>query len=191
MFALYRSERPQPEQFLPRARQTIARAPANVPYVVDNLWEWKRPLQFPCRRFSVFASPSVETALKTGPAGGHACRLELSGDFVIAQIHVKESKKHTECESLRKLLFGLLGQSWLEAPLKARQHAGRLFIPCLKAAEVEHIFSRRPLAAIRDQMWEAIHYWDEADLIEGTDSRLHPTGEVFFEADTWRCLTTR
>ena len=191
MLVLYRSERPQPEQFLPRARQTIARAPANVPYVVDNLWEWKRPLQFPCRRFSVFASPSVETALKTGPAGGRACRLELSGEFVMAQIRAKESKKHLECGSLRKLLFGLLGQAWLEDSLEAKQDAGRLFIPCLQAAEVEEIFSRGPLRKIKDQIWQAIHYWEEATLVEGTDSRLNPTGEVFFEADAWRCMTTR
>jgi hypothetical protein len=191
MLAIYRSERPQPEQFLPRTRQTIARAPANVPYLVDNLWEWKRPLQFPCRRFSVFASPTPEMALKTGPAGGRACRLELSGEFVIAQIRARESKKHTECGTLRKLLFSLLGQSWLEDSLEAKLDAGRLFIPCLSAAEVEHIFSRGPLRNFKDNMWRAIRYWEEATLIEGTESQLNSGGEVFFEADGWRCMTSR
>lgn len=33
------------------------RPPGNIPYVVVNLWEWKRPLAFPNRRFSAFDSP--------------------------------------------------------------------------------------------------------------------------------------
>ncbi len=35
----------------------ILRPPVSVPNVVDNLWEWTRPEEFPSRRFAAFASP--------------------------------------------------------------------------------------------------------------------------------------
>ena len=69
-----------------RHYRTTMRPPKNIPYLVDNLWEWKRPKEYPCRRFSVFASPSEEIALKSGKAGGTVFRVEFNGKYRICQV---------------------------------------------------------------------------------------------------------
>jgi hypothetical protein len=54
---IYRREQTNSNSLDIRFRQTTRRPPGNIPYIVDNLWEWMRPDSFPCRRHSVFASP--------------------------------------------------------------------------------------------------------------------------------------
>lgn len=44
-------------------RQVTRRTPGNVPYLVDNLWEYLRSENFPSRRHAVYASPTPELAL--------------------------------------------------------------------------------------------------------------------------------
>lgn len=50
--------------------QRTMRPPGNVPYVVDNLWEWKRPERCADRRRSAFGSPRADLARKSGPEDG-------------------------------------------------------------------------------------------------------------------------
>lgn len=40
------------------------RIPLNVPYLVDNIWEWLRPDNMPKRRRSVYASPKKRVGFK-------------------------------------------------------------------------------------------------------------------------------
>jgi hypothetical protein len=89
------------------------RPPGNVPYVVDNLWEWVREKdypEYPNRRQSKFASPTPEQALRSvgllsdclEEAGmseeqlesdglpdeclEHVCRIEFVGDPAVRQL---------------------------------------------------------------------------------------------------------
>ena len=70
---------------LHKYRKTI-RPPGNVPYVVDNLWEWKRPKNYPSRRFSVYAAPKESNAKKSGPDDGTVYRVEFKGKYKLCQV---------------------------------------------------------------------------------------------------------
>ena len=136
------------------------RMPQNVPALVDNLWEWRRPEGFPSRRFSACASPSAKLAEESAP-GGLVCRVQLRGKFSLCQVQGwSDSKEHPECKTLPKLLAKLLGQPWMMAPLAEKTAAGRIWMPCLMKAEVESFFeSVEALHQIRNEMWEAVNYW--------------------------------
>ena len=188
MGVMYRSEVPSSGVFGVRTLATTRRSPANVPYVVDNLWEWKRPDGFPSRRYSAFASPRPELALESGPKGGQAYRVELREASRIAQVDVRDSRDHNDCKSLTRLLTQLLGQPWLDGVMSVKQDAGRLFIPCLTKAEIDDLFSASPLANARADMWFAIRYWEDVRLVQAFEPWPFENGEVFFTADQWRLV---
>src|SRR5699024_1257198 len=95
--------------------RTTSRPPGNVPYVVDNLWEWKRPARLPCRRQAVFASPSADLARASGADGARVYEVDLVGEFAAAQtMGLDDSKFHPECRALPLLLQKQLGQTWIE-----------------------------------------------------------------------------
>lgn len=160
------------------------RAPINVPYLVDNPWEWRRPLGFACRRHAVYALPSLSLANKFNPTDGRVYRVVINGDFTMNQlIGWKDSKEHPEYKSLPKLLLKCLGQAWIDSSLSEKQDAGRLWIPCLAAVEVEHLFESVPiLKGIKNQAWKAIEYWDKVIKVESTEKIPDVSGELFFEA---------
>lgn len=145
------------------------RPPSNVPYVVDNLWEWERKnnwKHFPNRRHSKFASPKPEQALRSTDlledclkkAGliekdveteglpeeclKHVSRVEFVGEPVIAQLPGwEDAKKHPDCDNLRTILFKKLGgkYTWCGRDLIKKHPAGQLFQPCLSAEEVGYL----------------------------------------------------
>ena len=57
---IYRVARKTDDSIIPAA--TTSRPPGNVPYYVDNIWEWLRPEGAPSRRKAAFASPTPELA---------------------------------------------------------------------------------------------------------------------------------
>ena len=119
------------------------RPPGNVPFVVDNLWEWKRPKGFPNRRFSVYASPQANLAKESGHDQGSVFRVGLEGRYKLCQvIGINDSKYHPDCKNLRKLLFKLFGQEWIDGKLADKEGFGKLWIPCLTKKEIYSIFSR-------------------------------------------------
>jgi hypothetical protein len=168
-----------------RTQSATMRPPASVPYVVDNLWEWKRPANFPSRRFSVFASPNPKLALENGPPGGLACRISFLGRFTLCQLQGwRDSKIHPECRSLPKLLLRELGREWASTPLSQKQAVGRLWMPCLAAAEVEGLFTEvDELRRLRAKLEGAIHYWDSVVLVDDPVGLPSAEGELFFTAE--------
>ena len=186
-FPMFRSVDPQrdpPDKL--RKRQSTKRRPGNVPFVVDNLWEWKRWKDYPdypSRRFSVFASPRVELARQCGPTGGAVYRIDLVGEFKLCQVpgHA-DSKEHEECRSLPKKLLEGLGQEWLDGRLEQKEQAGKLWLPCLDPNEVEGLFDTVPrLRDMREDVWKAINYWEALALITDPRGILNLDGELFFE----------
>jgi hypothetical protein len=163
------------------ARKT-ARAPTNVPYIVDNLWEWKRPSLYPNRRLSVYASPAPELAKKWGGSGlGEVYRVEMKPPHMAAQAQVEDSRDHDECKKLPKLLIGMLGEKWTDESLESRTEVGRLWMPCLKKQEIEYLFdSVDALRAIKEAIWEAVSYWDDVSILHDSGS-VSGSGEIFFE----------
>lgn len=170
----------------PHQRRLTRRFPGNVPYVVDNLWEWRRPPAHPSRRHCVCASPSPDVAREAGGIkDGKVFRINPLGPCTIAQISQKDAREHPDCKALTKLLLSLLGESWVNDGIMAKQDAGRLWIPCLTQREIDYLFSAGRLADIRNQVWDAITFWNEASLFGLRDQCPFPEGEIFFEAAQW------
>lgn len=183
---IFRGERNGVETGNPRKRPSTRRAPSNVPYIVDNLWEWKRPDGFPNRRYSVFASPSPELAMKLAVNAEKCYRVKIHGEYRIAQIKEPDAREHSDCRRLKRLLVSFLYEKgWVEEPLEKKRSIGVLWAPCLEKGEVESIFSVEPLKEIRDALWNAISIWDGARIVDPSKGLPFPDGEVFFEVGEW------
>ncbi len=190
MMEIYRSENPglAIDTHCP-SRHTM-RFPGNVPYIVDNLWEWKRPDEMPNRRHSVYASPSPELAAKLGRKDGAVYKIEVCGSYKLAQLQqYEDSKYHPECKTLKKDLLSLLGMSgrhstWHKIPLSEKTALGQLWIPGLTKEQIDELFEKvEPLNRVKEEIHKKIRYWD--DIVPLSEkSSLDQSGEIFFESDT-------
>jgi hypothetical protein len=162
-----------------------------VPYIVDNLWEWKRPDGFPCRRTSVYASPTPELAIGSGRKDSQAFRVKFVGCYRLAQIRgMDDAKKHGDCRQLRNLILKKLDQGWLDGGMREKEKAGRLWLPCLTRDEVEALLTEvEVLKPIRNEIWDAITFWNDVVLIKEGSPAPDPIGEFFFEAEDGYQLT--
>ena len=167
-----------------REPKPTMRPPGNVPYVVDNLWEWKRPHNYPSRRYSVFASPRPELAKNSGPEGGRVYTVEFNGRHKLCQVKgYSDSKFHHECKSLKKLILHMLGHEWVEGNLAKKEEIGRLWMPCLTKDEINFLFeSNKKLRKIREEVYNSISYWDNVAIITVNTTFPNEKGELFFEA---------
>ncbi len=159
------------------------RPPSNVPYLVDNLWEWKRFMKYPSRRFSVFASPSPSLAIESGQPGGKVYSVHFSGKFIACQLIThQDSKFHLECHSLLKLIIKLVGKAWINSKMSEKERLGRLWMPCLRKKEVENIFDDSEiLRGLSKQIYDEIKYWDSIVSLDNPENIPCPTGEIFFQ----------
>ena len=124
-----------------RKHKDTMRPPGNVPYIVDNLWEWKRPKGYPNRRYSVFASPQPSFASASGPKQGTVYNVEFKDKYKLCQVvGYNDSKEHPECKSLRALLFDIFGQGWIDGKLTYKEEFGKLWFPCLSKEDMNHLF---------------------------------------------------
>jgi hypothetical protein len=174
----------------PQSYLHTMRPPGNVPYIVDNLWEWKRPVQYPNRRYSAFASPTQELALLSAGKDAIAYKVNFLGNYKLCQLmknkdfnRNEDSKHHPDCTKLRRLLLNRLSPQWVDKELHAKSDIGRLWIPCLRKGEVDALFETiEALKNIRQEIFDAITYWDDVALISQQESIPDNEGEVFFEA---------
>jgi len=186
---IYRSEKVGLQLNTLNPPRPTMRLPGNVPYVVDNLWEWQRPEGYPNRRNSVYASPCPKLASELGREGGQIYRVNVCGNSKIAQLQgYTDSKFHPDCKDLKKGILRLLGISgkdsfWHRASLSEKEAIGRLWIPGLTKDQVEELFSTvSGLNDIKDSVAGLIRYWKDVKLIhEGIAA--DSTGEIFFESD--------
>lgn len=182
-FPIYRAAKPGLVDTFCKYRKT-RRPPVNVPYVVDNLWEWVRPEGYPNRRYSAYASPAGEIALKLVGNDTRPYLVEFNGNYLLCQVKDHEdSKDHTECKQIRKLLLDKIGILWASENLQTKESIGRLFIPCLTKEDVDKIFQENDLLRkYKDDLRQAIKYWDNVYLINPGEEIPDPVGEIFFEA---------
>ena len=188
-YIIYRSIRADPEANELHKYRLTMRPPVNVPYIVDNLWEWKRPDEYPNRRYSVFASPDERQSLESARGPSVSYRVELIGNFKICQLlenhslqDSQDSKNHPDCKRLSSLLINELGQSWVDSDVNEKTAAGRLWIPCLTKEAVENLFlSVETLSRIRDNIYDAISYWNDVVVVKADEPLPSKKGEVFFE----------
>lgn len=157
------------------------RAPSNIPYLVDNLWEWLRPLNMPSRRFSVYASPLKELAEKYALSSDLICLVELQGKSKAVQLtNYQDAKLHPDVRILQKTVLNYLGQDWLEADIENKALAGKLFIPLLSKDEIDDILDTAQMRDLKDIILKESQFWGDVSIIN--DETVLTDGELFFHS---------
>ncbi len=161
-------------------RNTI-RLPANVPYVVDNLWEYLRPSEMPCRRNSVYASVESDMALSCAAsvANRHeytAYRVEISGNYKITQLRITDAREHEDIRRIQKVVQERQSY-WSDLPWQERQALAMVFSPGCTKSDLKRLVQENDAAATFISEIAALSkFWDSAS--EPAD---HCDGELFFE----------
>ncbi|WP_435607961.1 hypothetical protein [Pseudomonas knackmussii] len=164
-------------------RYSTVRIPNNVPYLVDNLWEWLRPQSMPSRRYAIYASPTPELALANASAplgdGEHyiACRVIVDPEHLrIAQLSVSDAREHPDIRAVARWV-GSHGQALTALELVEKQRVAPLFMPGLGREELEHLRLAHSLVA------EICHYVQEVSTFWSAAAKpvASSEGELFFE----------
>ncbi len=164
------------------------RPPGNVPYLVDNLWEWARPLKYPNRRLAAFASPTPELAREAfgGECNVYQVEFNTGKTNKICQLirpgMNQDSKFHQECKSLKKLIIKKIGNDWFSKEIIEKNKIATLWMPCMRKEDVESIFKNSALLkSMRDELFDSINYWHDVVLIKSSNVIPDDRGEIFFE----------
>jgi len=183
---LFRHDVKNAELKNPITFRSTRRVPGNVPYVVDNLWEWTRPEEFPSRRNCICVSPNPELArLAGGAIDGAIYKVEIKPPYKLAQISVPDAREHSEVKTLPKLLLNSLGKDWLNSSAEVKSSISLLWAPVLTKEEVAELFNNDLLSSFKDGIQKSIHFWKTAKLLSIDDSWAFQKGEGFFEAVEW------
>lgn len=164
-------------------RQMSARIPSNVPYVVDNLWEWLRPEHYPSRRHSTYASPTPELALLNASAalvGSDryvACRLIVPPSAIkLAQLEVVDARHHADIRLITQWL-SRHSKELTEISVNQKRDIALLFLPGLKRDELENL---RLESGVVHELCELARthatFWAAASSVPRKGE-----GELFFE----------
>jgi hypothetical protein len=180
---LYRAElRSSLKTGVPIPRHPGRRLPSNVPFAVDNIWEYARPDGMPSRRSSVYASPTPALALAGASQGGArrddyaACRLELVGNPRLLQIAVEDARHHPDVEAVQKaILRRLRVGDWAAARLEHKLALAPLFLPGVTREELAQAMEKDPLLA------EVVGAGAAQVTIWTPPAAPNPHGEIFFE----------
>jgi hypothetical protein len=157
------------------------RVPSNIPYLVDNIWEWLRPEDMPSRRFSTYASPQLSLANKYANDNSVVCTIEFCGKYKAVQlVGYEDAKLHSDIKYIQFEIFQALGQIWTDSNLEDKLKFG-LFLPSLEKHEVESIFKEFKMEDVKKQLIENCSFWKTAKHINKMTHEL-TDGEVFFHA---------
>lgn len=157
------------------------RLPGNVPYLIDNLWEYARPAARPSRRAAVYASPTPELALAGASASPDSankyvvCQVKLQGPARLFQLSVSDARYHRDLKQLQTLVHSELGQ-WGERGLDRKLALVALFLPGTGKLEMDEAAEGNPdLCAIVEKAKAAVTLW--------TDAPSPSDGEIIFELE--------
>jgi hypothetical protein len=166
---------------------TTPRAPGNVPFLVDNVWEWLRPSSFPSRRLAAFAAPcSIGAAASASCSVDQVYRVELLDSQSVCQLiggeQPEDAKYHADLERLKRLIIRTLPREWYQRPLSERGLEATLFLPCATRDEIEMVMQKTTLIDAHG-IRQSCTFWQDVALLQGDLmlQELHPSGEVFFE----------
>lgn len=165
----------------PQSARGTTRIAMNVPYIIDNVWEYLRPEAMPCRRHAVYASPTPELAASyiTASAKGRGTavyQLVISGTDKVAQLAVEDAKLHPDIRAIGAIVQAgsaeLMDSSW-----ETKQAASVLFMPGASKADLRRCVEESPFAAefVRQASAKSAFWFDAKAGV------FNPTGEVFFE----------
>lgn len=162
-------------------RHNSQRLPGNVPYLIDNLWEFARPQGKPSRRHAVYASPTVELALAGAHPGGPvanrylACRVVFRHEPQIFQLSVPDARHHPDVKRLQRLVHDRMA-NWGGRDLGSKLDLAPLFMPGTTGEELRAVMENSSeLRDIVEEAAAAVTIWrDVPDPLRG---------EIIFEID--------
>lgn len=164
-------------------RLPTSRVPTNVPYLVDNLWEYLRPADAPSRRQAIYASPVPELALTSASTGTDdddayvVCVVEIDDPHCrIAHLSVKDAKFHPDIKKVMRFASAFFPGLFAGNSAQQRLRYAPLFMPACPANELGPLLERPELAELRAIAHEC-SLWNEASL----HPRPGDPGELFFE----------
>lgn len=154
------------------------RLPGNIPYLVDNLWEFARPEAMPSRRHAVYASPTAELALEnalvpnTSAADYVVCEVAFERPAPMIQLSVKDARWHPDVGTLQRAVNAMI-EPWVDIALSKRLPLAPLFMPGATKVDLTEAMEGSPeLLYILMQVSKLVTLWDDAAA---------PSGELFFE----------
>jgi hypothetical protein len=155
------------------------RAPSNVPYLIDNLWEYFRPEGFPSRRHAIYASPSIQSALDSASHGTKVddyvvCEIIVPENVKVAHLKVIDAKYHQDIKVLQKAIMKKLNFNDLNVEYKKLY--AELFLPCVDAHEFK---ANKAIMNLIDEIKGLSTFWQEASNTTQEES----LGELFFELE--------
>lgn len=157
------------------------RLPGNIPYLVDNLWEYTRPDDKPSRRHAVYASPTPELALQNAtadglpPSGYVACRLAFHREPALMQLTVSDARHHRDIRALQQLVNRELGEGAGD-DLANKLPLAALFLPGVTRHELAATMADAPvLENLVRKAAAIVTFWSV------TPDQVAQDGELFFE----------
>ena len=168
------------------APATTSRPPGNVPYYVDNIWEWLRPDDVASRRRAAFASPTPELAA-AGAQGdvAEAWQVELvdaqSAYQIVNGERPHDARYHADIIRLKSLIIGQLRRIlWFDLPLSQREPELNLFAPCLSKSDIHEILETSTRLDA-EKIICACEFWSDVVKFDPLKGPPHPTEEIFFD----------
>lgn len=167
-------------------RYDTMRAPMNVPFAVDNIWELLRPSTMPSRRHAAYASPTPELALVNASAGDAGaeyivCEVVFSGPVRIAHLSVTDARHHPDVRLLQRAVVDeLAGLCDASSDLATRAAIAPLFMPTMTAELLTELRSKsEPVERVLRRAEALSTFWTSAAIELDHQS----DGELFFEVE--------
>lgn len=163
-----------------------SRPPGNVPYYVDNIWEWLRPAAFPSRRKSAFASPTPQLAAAAAQGDvKDSWQVKLTEGQRAYQIQngptPEDARYHADITNLKSLIMrSSIARCWFDLPVSKKMPEAILFVPCLSKSEVQEIISESTILD-ESNIKSVSTFWNDIVEFDPDGPPPHPTGEIFFE----------
>lgn len=156
------------------------RLPSNVPYIVDNLWEHLRPVDMPCRRHAVYASPTpelaVQCAAKPSRPAPTAYVVAITGAYQVSQLDVEDARQHADLPAVQALVQKRQPE-WAGLPWDTRLRLAMLCVPGATKADWERVIREDgAVAAIVAELSGLSTFWASAHAPVASSR-----GELFFE----------
>ena len=157
-------------------RYPQSRLPGNVPYVVDNLWEFFRDDDKPSRRFAVYASPTAELAMSNASAyttGKYIpCELEFKNSPKAMQLSVTDARYHADIKKIQNKLHSYLYNFSFEE----KENIALLFMPGMTKVELsDKMKNNLTLSNLVEKLKDDVTIWQDVANVNG---------EMFFELDS-------
>lgn len=161
--------------------QQTKRIPSNVPYIIDNIWEWLRTDTLPSRRQAIYASPTPQLALENASSVGSdtnkyiVCELVVNdNNLTLAHLNIKDARYHTDISILMRQINTLLGKEFSDLSIQDKIKHAPLYLPAVGKEELDHYFTNEGYLLV-DKIKSISTFWkDIVNIPQDHD------GELFF-----------